>query len=125
MAAATAALPDEVQAAPAENSGANSSKSSKKKKTASDDGKVEVMKVTGIRSSLKESQEIKKLADNVIDAIVAEDIGKFPDENVAEALQRIPGVSVTRFQRRRPDGDSARFNRRLQHHYFKWPQAGL
>ncbi|MDZ7869352.1 MAG: TonB-dependent receptor plug domain-containing protein [Rheinheimera sp.] len=57
---------------------------------------VEVIKVTGIRSSLKESQEIKKLADNVIDAIVAEDIGKFPDENVAEALQRIPGVSVTR-----------------------------
>ncbi|QSX41408.1 TonB-dependent receptor [Shewanella cyperi] len=56
----------------------------------------EVITVRGIRSSLKEGQEIKKLADNVVDAIVAEDIGKFPDENVAEALQRIPGVSVTR-----------------------------
>ncbi|MCT6698629.1 TonB-dependent receptor [Rheinheimera sp. 4Y26] len=98
VAAATAAEPDVAQNE--QNSSTVSSKTaaktSKKKKAASDDDKVEVIKVTGIRSSLKESQEIKKLADNVIDAIVAEDIGKFPDENVAEALQRIPGVSVTR-----------------------------
>ncbi|GLX80396.1 TonB-dependent receptor [Thalassotalea insulae] len=57
---------------------------------------VEVIEVTGIISSLKEAQSIKKMADNVVDALVAEDIGKFPDENVAEALQRIPGISVTR-----------------------------
>lgn len=68
--------------------------------TETDDAeKVEVdetIQVRGIRSSLKEGQEIKKLADNVVDSLVAEDIGKFPDENIAEALQRIPGVSVTR-----------------------------
>jgi len=58
--------------------------------------KVEVIEVTGVLSSLKEAQEIKKLADNIVDAIVAEDIGKFPDSNVAEALQRIPGISVNR-----------------------------
>jgi TonB-dependent receptor len=57
---------------------------------------IEVIEVTGIRSSLKEAQAIKKLADNIIDVLVAEDIGKFPDENVAEALQRISGISVTR-----------------------------
>ncbi len=57
---------------------------------------IEVIEVTGIISSLKEAQSIKKIADNVVDALVAEDIGKFPDENVAEALQRIPGISVTR-----------------------------
>ncbi|WP_340679880.1 TonB-dependent receptor [Paraglaciecola sp.] len=57
---------------------------------------VEVIEVTGIRSSLKEAQEIKKLSTNVVDALVAEDIGKFPDSNVAEAMQRIPGVSVSR-----------------------------
>lgn len=79
-----------------EQEATNTAKSKKTKKTQADDDSVEVIKVTGIRSSLKESQEIKKLADNVVDAIVAEDIGKFPDENVAEALQRIPGVSVTR-----------------------------
>jgi TonB-dependent receptor len=77
------------------NDNNNKAKTVAKKTKAANDS-VEVIKVTGIRSSLKESQEIKKLADNVIDAIVAEDIGKFPDENVAEALQRIPGVSVTR-----------------------------
>lgn len=57
---------------------------------------LEVIEVRGILSSLKEAQSIKKFSDNVVDALVAEDIGKFPDENVAEALQRIPGVSVTR-----------------------------
>jgi len=57
---------------------------------------TEVIEVTGIRNSLKEAQAIKKVANNIIDAIVAEDIGKFPDENVAEALQRVPGISVTR-----------------------------
>ena len=32
----------------------------------------------------------------VVDAIVAEDIGKFPDLNLAESLQRIPGVVIAR-----------------------------
>ena len=31
-----------------------------------------------------------------VDAIVAEDIAKFPDQNLAESLQRITGVSVSR-----------------------------
>ncbi len=57
---------------------------------------IEVIEVTGVLSSLKEAQEIKKMSNNIIDALVAEDIGKFPDSNVAEAMQRIPGVSVTR-----------------------------
>jgi iron complex outermembrane recepter protein len=59
---------------------------------------VEIISVTGVLSSLKEAQEIKKLANNVVDALVAEDIGKFPDSNVAEAMQRIPGVSVNRLR---------------------------
>lgn len=57
---------------------------------------VEVIQVTGVYSSLKEAQEIKKMSNNIVDALVAEDIGKFPDSNVAEAMQRIPGVSVSR-----------------------------
>ena len=32
----------------------------------------------------------------VVDAITAEDLGKFPDKNVADSLARITGVSVTR-----------------------------
>jgi TonB-dependent receptor len=52
--------------------------------------------VTGIRASLQQSAEIKRNAQGVVDAISAEDIGKFPDTNLAESLQRITGVSIDR-----------------------------
>lgn len=52
--------------------------------------------VTGIRASLREAVEIKRNAQGVVDAISAEDIGKFPDTNLAESLQRITGVSIDR-----------------------------
>ncbi|MGB6231023.1 MAG: TonB-dependent receptor [Litorimonas sp.] len=52
--------------------------------------------VTGIRASLIESSDIKRNAQGVVDAITAEDIGKFPDTNLAESLQRITGVSIDR-----------------------------
>ena len=51
--------------------------------------------VTGIRQSLAQAQAIKQNSDNVVDSIVADDIGKFPDRTVASALQRVPGVQVT------------------------------
>ncbi len=52
--------------------------------------------VTGFRQSLQNAQNIKRNASEIVDAIVAEDIGKLPDNNLAEALQRIPGVQITR-----------------------------
>ena len=52
--------------------------------------------VTGIRASLQQSRDIKKNATGVVDAISAEQIGKFPDTNLAESLQRIPGVTIER-----------------------------
>lgn len=52
--------------------------------------------VTGIRASLERSIAIKRDASGIVDAISAEDIGKFPDTNLAESLQRIPGVSINR-----------------------------
>ncbi len=52
--------------------------------------------VTGIRASLRSSLNIKRDGIGVIDAISAEDIGKFPDTNLAESLQRITGVSIDR-----------------------------
>ena len=63
----------------------------------SDDGQViEEIVVTGIRGSLAASADIKRNASGVVDAISAEDIGKFPDTNLAESLQRITGVSIDR-----------------------------
>lgn len=51
--------------------------------------------VTGIRASLARAAEIKRSAPQVVDSIVAQDIGKFPDPTTAAALQRVPGVQVT------------------------------
>ena len=52
--------------------------------------------VTGVRASLEKAMDLKREAFGVVDAISAEDIGKFPDTNLAESLQRIPGVSISR-----------------------------
>jgi len=52
--------------------------------------------VTGVRASLSSAQGIKRNADQIVDSIVAEDIGKLPDRNVAEALQRITGIQIQR-----------------------------
>jgi len=52
--------------------------------------------VTGVRASLQSAQNIKRNAPQIVDSIVAEDIGKLPDRNIAEALQRIPGIQVQR-----------------------------
>ena len=63
---------------------------------AKNDKDVEVIQVSGIRSSIKESLFQKQNATSVVDLVVSDDIGKFPDENLAEALQRIPGITITR-----------------------------
>ncbi|WKD49881.1 TonB-dependent receptor [Microbulbifer spongiae] len=57
---------------------------------------LEEVVVTGIRASITESVNAKRSANAIVDAITAEDLGKFPDKNVADSLSRITGVSVTR-----------------------------
>lgn len=57
---------------------------------------IEVIQVKGIRGSLIRSMDMKRDASGVVDAISAEEMGKFPDTNLAESLQRITGVSVSR-----------------------------
>lgn len=52
--------------------------------------------VTGIRASLNAALNIKRDSIAAVDAIVAEDIARFPDQNLAESLQRIPGISIQR-----------------------------
>ena len=59
------------------------------------DEDIEVIQVTGIRGSLTKAIELKRQNVQIVDSIVAEDIGKFPDNNVVEALQRVTGVQVT------------------------------
>jgi TonB-dependent receptor len=51
--------------------------------------------ITGLRASLKKALDIKLSADHIQDSLVAEDIGKLPDQNIAEAIERIPGIVVS------------------------------
>lgn len=55
---------------------------------------LEEVVVVGLRASLEAAAEIKQNSDQVVDSIVADDIGKFPDNTTAAALQRVPGVQV-------------------------------
>lgn len=57
---------------------------------------VEVIEVRGIVASMAENLAIKRLSNSIVDAITAEDIGKFPDKNIADSLQRVPGVVISR-----------------------------
>lgn len=61
------------------------------------DGIEEEVIVTGTyQQSLQAAIDMKRNSTAFTDAITAEDVGKFPDNNLAEALQRIPGVQITR-----------------------------
>ena len=73
----------------------------------SDAATLDTVVVTGIRGSLNQSMGVKRDAAGVVDAISAEDIGKFPDTNLAESLQRITGISIER-----RDGEGAQVTAR-------------
>mgnify|MGYP000249400761 CR=1 FL=1 len=69
---------------------------------------LEEVEVFGIRASLSKAIDIKRNEIQVIESIVAEDIGKFPDNNVVEALQRVPGIQTTNRDRGEVTGLSIR-----------------
>jgi TonB-dependent receptor len=52
--------------------------------------------VTGFRASLEDALAKKRASNQIIESVTAEDIGKFPDQNVAESLQRLSGVQIDR-----------------------------
>jgi iron complex outermembrane receptor protein len=77
-----------AEAAPAQAQGA----------APADDNAVTEVVVTGFRNSLQRALELKRSNTGVVDSILAEDIAKFPDNNLAESIQRIPGVAISRDQ---------------------------
>jgi iron complex outermembrane receptor protein len=56
---------------------------------------LDAVTITGVKASLTKSLVIKRTSDQVVESVVAEDIGKLPDNNVVEALQRVTGIQVT------------------------------
>ena len=78
--------------------------------------------VTGLRRSLQSAQNIKRNSTQIIDAVVAEDIGKLPDITVSDTAARIPGVQVER-----NGGEASRvllrgLDRHLLHDDLQWPR---
>jgi TonB-dependent receptor len=59
------------------------------------DASAEDIIVTGVRASIVGALNVRKENIQIVDSIVAEDVGKLPDNNVVEALQRVTGVQVT------------------------------
>jgi TonB-dependent receptor len=64
--------------------------------TVEDDTNLEVINVSGVRGSLAKSSEIKQEAKSLVDSIAAEELGRFPDNNVADSLSHISGITVSR-----------------------------
>ena len=58
--------------------------------------RVQEVMVYGIKTSLLDAIEMKRNNVGVMEAISAEDFGKFPDGNLAESLARVPGIAIDR-----------------------------
>src|SRR3982751_2031984 len=58
--------------------------------------------VTGQRRALQSARNVKRNSPQIVDAIVAADIGKLPDIAVSDTAARIPGIQITR---ERGEGD--------------------
>ena len=82
----------------AEQGDANASAQETTKQTSDSDdaAKLETVTVTGYARSLERALSNKRDADVVTDGISAEDVGKYPEQNIAESLQRVTGVQITR-----------------------------
>lgn len=57
---------------------------------------IEEVVVTGIRSSLRNAIDQKRNSENLVEVILAEDVGKLPDQNLAEVLENVTGIQITR-----------------------------
>lgn len=52
--------------------------------------------VVGLRENTASARNAKRRASQIVEVVLAQDIGKLPDRNVTEAISRVPGVQITR-----------------------------
>src|SRR3569833_1768373 len=64
---------------------------------------LQTVTVTGVRAAVEAAIGVKLKADNIVEAISAEDIGKLPDTSIAESISRLPGLSSQRSDVRASD----------------------
>ncbi len=60
------------------------------------DDSMSTVVIVGRRAALESARKIKQNADEIVDSVVSDDIGKLPDKSVTEVLQRMPGVTIDR-----------------------------
>lgn len=58
----------------------------------------EVVVVGSLTDGIARAMNQQRTADNTLNVVSADAIGRFPDTNIAEALQRLPGIGVERDQ---------------------------
>ena len=65
-------------------------------------GAPEITEVVTVASPIRDSQkaaiDAKRNADNYLDIVSADTIGRFPDQNLADSLGRMPGLAIERDQ---------------------------
>ncbi len=88
----TVAADEDVSSVEVKSKATSAKLSSERKR----DDEIERIEVIGYAGSVERSLASKRFAYGVIDSIIAEDIGKMPDDNVAEAMQRMTGISIDR-----------------------------
>jgi len=66
------------------------------KTAANEEAAIERLEIRGIAASSKQNLNNKRFAEQVVDTITAEDLGKLPDVTVTDTLQRVPGVQIRR-----------------------------
>src|SRR3954451_2335601 len=93
---ASPALSQPTGAAPADPARSADASSTSQTEAGTPASSGQAIVVTGLRRSLQSARNIKRNSTQMIDAIVAEDIGKLPDITVSEPAARIPGVQVER-----------------------------
>jgi iron complex outermembrane receptor protein len=68
--------------------------------TSEDGTEVEAVVVTGFRAAVEQSISVKRRAEQIVESVSAEDIGKLPDNSIAEAIARLPGLTAQRLDGR-------------------------
>ncbi len=90
----------------AQTSPAPAAQAEKKDEKKDEKQKLDTVTVSGKRAALESAQRIKQNAEEIVDSIVADDIGKLPDRSVTEVLQRIVGVTIDRSMKGDPEHHS-------------------
>ena len=71
--------------------------------TSSAEAALQTVTITGVRAAIETAINVKQHADNIVEVVSKEDIGKLPDTSIAESISRLPGLTSQRSDGRASD----------------------